>query len=214
MARCLPQPLAMKNLGALVPVGLIAFALTACVTPVSSIPSDFRPAADSGTIVIGRVEIIRADTGAALWRDIETPALQFLRSDRMRLAVAHEGSGRKYNIAALDKGPISDFNVVLPPGRYRLDEIWTSALKFPVKATMDVPAAPAVYVGTLRFTGNLAPLGQRLLMTMYRGRWTVEDTSESVIARFRQQNPRLTELVVPAPMTFATIPSPQVRSQD
>jgi hypothetical protein len=36
----------MKSLSALIPVGLVGFALTACVTPVRSIPSDFRPAAE------------------------------------------------------------------------------------------------------------------------------------------------------------------------
>jgi hypothetical protein len=204
----------MKSLSALIPVGLIAFALTACVTPVRSIPSDFRPAAESGTIVLGRVEIVWADSGEGLWKNLETPGLQFLRGDRMQLAVEHERTGRKYNIGAVDMGPLSDFYVPLPQGRYRLEQIWTSHLKFPVKATIDVPTVPAVYVGTLRFAGHRTSFGERLLLTMARGRWTVEDTSDAVVARFRRHYPRLTDPVVPAPVTFAAIRSPQARSQD
>ena len=95
---------------------------------------------------------------------------------------------------------MSDFYVAAPPGRYRVMELLVRNLRANVPVTFEVPDAPAVYVGTLRFSGQDASFGARLLGTMARGRWSVEDTQDTVMERFRARYPRLSEPVVPSLM--------------
>ena len=155
-------------------------------------------------MVVGRVELVWAKNGEGLW-NAPLPALNFLRGDRLRIKAKNERTGRTFNIAALDKGPTSDFNVALPYGRYRVEEVWTEALKTPLKATFDVPRSGAVYIGTLRFSGYQPSFGQRLLtMTMARGRWYVVNNADEVIQRFRERHPQLTPPVMQALATFGT----------
>jgi hypothetical protein len=179
-------------------------ATTGCTTAVSSIPSDFPSAAEERSVVVGRVELVWAKNGEGLW-NAPAPALNFLRGDRLRIKAKNERTGRTFNVAALDKGPSSDFNVVLPYGRYRVEEVWTDALKTPLKATFEVPRSAAVYIGTFRFSGYQPSFAQRLLtMTMARGRWYVVNNADEVIQRFRERHPQLTPPVMQALATFGT----------
>ena len=179
-------------------------ATTGCTTAVSSIPGDFPSATEDRSVVVGRVELVWAKNGEGLW-NAPPPALNFLRADRLRIKAKNERTGRTFNIAALDKGPSSDFNVVLPYGRYRIEEIWTDALKTPLKATFEVPRSGAVYIGTFRYSAYQPPFAQRLLtMTIARGRWSVVNNADEVIQRFRERHPQLTPPVMQALATFGT----------
>jgi hypothetical protein len=195
-------------------LALVLVSATGCATSVRSIPDDFATAPDERSIVIGRVELVWAQTGAGLW-NAPHPALAFLRADRLQIKAKNERTGRTFYIGALDMGPASDFNVPLPYGQYRIDEIGTQQMRSPVKALFEVPRAAAVYVGTFRFSGYQPPFAQRLLtLSFARGQWSIVDGSDEAIPRFRARHPQLTQAVVSSLATVGGAGTPQARSSD
>lgn len=175
---------------------VIGLGATGCVTRLQSIPNDFQAGGERRTVVIGRVEVLR-DTGEPYWK---VPPSFMAFGEQMKLRAKNEDSGRIYVLTAAEPGAASDFYVAAPPGRYRVMEVLVRNLHATVPVTFDVPDAPTVYVGTLRFSGRDASFGARLLGTMASGRWSVEDTQDAVMERFRARYPRLTEPVVPSLM--------------
>lgn len=181
----------MKPLVALV----LAVALTTagCISQARSISPEFQPSAEAPTVVIGRIEMLQRD-GRPL---SEARMLKRHMTGRLTLLVEHEQTGRKFNVTGADSGAMTDFYVSIPPGRYRVSQVWIRDLETIVRASFDVPPAPVVYVGTLRFVGDeVTSWG----FTRARGRWSVEDTGDTVARRFRERHPRLTSPVIPSLM--------------
>lgn len=181
-------------------IALFVFAMVlataGCATRLQAVPTNLQGRGEMGTVVIGRVEILR-DTGEPYWK---APTFFVTSGDHVTLRVRNEDSGRMYSLTAVEPGPVSDFYVVAPPGRYRVTEVFVSVLNAKVPVAFVVPPAGTVYVGTLRFSGQDASFGARLLGTMARGHWSVEDTSNAVVERFRARHPGMAESVVPSLM--------------
>lgn len=185
---------------------LSMLAITGCAAPLHTLPADFK--SHEGAVVVGRIEVIRTSSGAPYWK---APTFFVTQKDFFNLVIERDGTGHKQTFATATPGAVSDFYLTLPPGRYRLHEISTPTLSFPLNAVFEVPRAGAVYIGTLRFSGDDTRYGTGLLMLMARGRWSIEDTSEPVLRRFQQRYPQLTDAVVSSFAFFQVRPRAETR---
>ena len=174
---------------------IAALVIAGCAESVHTLPADYK--SHEGSVIAGRIEIIRTSTGAPFWK---APAFFPSQSDYFDLVIERDGSGHKQTFRTATPGAVSDFYAVLPAGRYRLHEISTAFLAFPLNAVFEVPRGDAVYIGTLRFSLDDARYGGGLLMLMARGRWSIEDTSEPVVRRLQQRYPHVT---APVATSFA-----------
>src|SRR2546425_6712633 len=180
--------------------------ITGCVAPVHPLPADFK--SHEGAVVVGRIEVIRISSGEPYWK---TPTFFVTQKDFFNLVIERDGTGRKQTFVTATPGAVSDFYLTLPPGRYRLHEISTPTLSFPLNAVFEVPRAGAVYIGTLRFSGDDARYGTGLLMLMARGRWSIEDTSEPILRRLHRRYPQVTDSVVSSFAFFQVQPRAATR---
>ena len=157
----------------------LVLALTGCAgtTTVSSIEPGYSAGATGDAVVVGRIEMVRAD-GTAL---MPLPAMLI---GRMTLQLQSERTAVAYEIRCDVAGVLSDFYVALPPGRYRLVEWKGGNFQAQVRGGFEVPARPAVYVGTLRFTGEAWPRWQR-------GSWSTVDAFDGTVGAFRARYPDL-----------------------
>jgi hypothetical protein len=154
---------------------VLGFAGCTGATSVSSIAPGYSAGVTGDAVVVGRIEMVRAD-GTAL---MPLPAVLI---GRMTLLVQSEGTAAAYEIRCDIAGVLSDFYVALPPGRYRLVEWKGGNFQAQVRGGFDVPSRPAVYVGTLRFTGGAWPFWQR-------GAWSTVDAFDGTVGAFRARHP-------------------------
>ena len=77
------------------------------------------------------------------------------------------------------------------PGRYRLLGAGIGPGGSQLQGFVDVPNVPVVYIGTLRFAGDLG--GGPFVIA--RGQWSVLNAPDEVVRRFRERYPRVTDPV-------------------
>lgn len=162
-------------------VMLMGVAFGGCATSVGTIAAGHNLDTSGESVVVGRVEIVKAD-GRPL-----TPAPDLLVG-RVSLTAKHETSGKTYMIDCDARGFISDFYVSLPVGRYRIIKAATSNLVSHFRASFEVAAREVAYVGTFRFTGGSG-------LNWQSGAWEVVDEPEATLPAFRERYPQLKQAV-------------------
>jgi len=160
----------------------LAVLLAGCVTKAGTIDPQFRLGESDISIVIGRMEAVRA-------LDSRSDDLNKILKGTMVLTVVHEALDKTYEIKTADSDFGSDFYVALPPGRYRITKWSNSALESRLRGWFDVPPRRVVYIGTLRWSDRGPDFLSR------RGRWTLHDDTEEVSSRFRGRFPAVDERI-------------------
>ena len=187
----------MTRLGAVTLLAIATgFASAGCATTLQSIPEDFEPTGQAVSIVIGRVEFLKA-SGDPLW--LTTFFLAATARD-IAVSVTQEATGRRYILKGVEPGAMVDFYVALSPGRYRITRVAQGDFHTNFKNTVfNVPRAPIVYIGTLRFVGERTSFAEHFAsLAIARGRWSVVDAPDEVVQRFRRRYPRLNDPIVPS----------------
>src|SRR2546426_3424501 len=172
------------------------FASAGCATTLRSIPEDIEPTGQAVSIVIGRVEFLKT-SGDPLW--LTTFFLAATARD-IAVSVTQEVTGRRYILKGVEPGAMVDFYVALPPGRYRITRVAQGDFHSNFKNTVfNVPRAPIVYIGTLRFVGERTSFAEHFgSLAIAKGRWSVVDAPDDVVQRFRRRYPRLNDPIVPS----------------
>jgi hypothetical protein len=152
--------------------------LAGCAGRAETIPANYRLGESDTSVVIGRIEAVRAP-------DSKSDDLNKILKGHMVLGLMQEGSEVPYSIKTADEDFGSDFYVALPPARYRIVEWRNRALQAPMRGWFDVPPGSVVYIGTLRWNDR----GRDLLFR--HGHWTLHDETEAVSARFRARFPAI-----------------------
>jgi len=162
--------------------------LSGCATTLTTIPPDHTLGPGNESVAIGRLTL-----------DLTQPPLVFFTNlGRMKLTVTNETTGTDYAVFCDKTGLDSEFYVPLPPGRYRFVSVQAmNAISQLPPGHFNVESGRVQYVGTIKFSGT---------SLMGKGRWHVEDESETTIKAFRERYPRISQPVAqPMPEAWGSI---------
>jgi hypothetical protein len=169
--------------------------LGGCSVHARSVPTGFELSAASNTgVAIGRL-----DAGAAVRNGVEPKGDPSLRQE-----VVHLETGRAYLLPFAGNGLAQDFEVVLPAGRYQLDDgradsgtrgtglsvgsWWDTGVEFEVRAGGVTCVGKLVVSSRQHFLGAILSLGRGASIS-----WVVQDECEGIISRFGADHPELGE---------------------